>query len=159
MLLLFYLFVFFAAQHQMFTLWSAVRATLWGHVSLKQRETQSSTSEPSSTGDTPTHTSLSRWDSFISDIDWPQDVHTQPWSASCAGVEQWCAVGLGAWQDSAPDSGVREGSRSCDRAAKRPVLFRMQRVHPRGDVLQRLSHWLVTSWHSVLPDGGWRTVW
>lgn len=151
------LFVFFAAQLQMFTLWSAVRAALWGHVSLKWRQTQSSTSEPSSTEDTPTHTYLSRWDSFISDIDRLQDVHTQPWSASCAGVEQRCAVGLGARQDSAPHSGVREGSRSCDRAARRPVPFRMQRVRPCWDVLQRLSHWLVTSWHSVLPDGGWRT--
>lgn len=52
-------------QLQMFTPWCGVRATPSGRECSRLRtETPNSTSEPSSTEDTPTTTSLSRFDAF-----------------------------------------------------------------------------------------------
>lgn len=112
----------------------------------KRRETLSSTSEPSSTGDTPAHTSLLRFDTFI--FTHTDNMHTQAllvYVLSCAVVEQRSAVGLGARRGSTPDGRLREEPEPCDRSTRRRIPFRIPAVRLRWDVLQRLPHRLVTA--------------
>lgn len=76
----------------------------------------------------------------------------------CAGMEQRSAVGLGARRGSTPDGRVREESEPRDWSARRPIPFRMPTVRLRRDVLQHLSHRLVTrhaTATAVLSGGRW----